>query len=395
MSTGTTRIGAEPRIVPFHRASVGEEEVRAVADVVRSGWLTMGPKTIEFEKLFAEYVGTVHAVAVSSCTAALHLGLEAIGIRAGDEVLVPTLTFTATAEVVTYFGARPVLIDCDPVFFNFDVRDAAHRVTQRTRAILPVHFGGNPCEMTAIHDLAEGAKLEVVEDAAHALPASYQGKKVGSLSKVTAFSFYATKTLSTGEGGMVTTADDAVAERVRLMRLHGMSRDAWKRYSAQGSWRYDVLEAGFKYNMTDLQAALGLVQLTKCDAMRDKRVAIARRYSDILRETDSYVLPQEPGNTEPAWHLYYLLLQEDTWRIGRDQLIRELHQRGVHTSVHFIPLHLHPFYQRLGPYKSGDFPHAENYARRCLSLPIYPGMSSEDVEYVGTCLLDLAAKFRR
>jgi perosamine synthetase len=395
MSTSSTRTTLAARSIPFHRACVGEEEVQAVAEVVRSGWLTMGPKTIQFEQEFAKYVEVRHALAVSSGTAGLHLALEAIGIRSGDEVLVPTLTFAATAEVVTYLGARPVLVDCEPVYFNFDCRDAVQKITCRTKAILPVHFAGNPCEMSTIHALANERELEVIEDAAHALPASYEGKKIGGLSKITAFSFYATKTLSTGEGGMVTTDSDLLAERMRLMRLHGMSRDAWKRYSGQGSWRYEVLDAGFKYNLTDLQSALGLVQLTKCDAMRDKRAAIAHLYSSILGQADSYRTPQVPGNTAPAWHLYYILLETETLVIDRDRLIEELRERGVQASVHFIPLHLHPFYQKLGDYRFGDFPKAEDYWIRCLSLPIYPDMTREDVEYVGECLLDIAAKFRR
>src|SRR6266852_749334 len=233
--------------IPFHRALVGEEEALAVCEVIRCGWMTMGPKTFEFEKKFAEYVGAEHAIAVSTGTAALHLSLEAAGVRAGDEVLLPTTTFTATAEAVTYLGARPVLVDIDPVTMNIDSEDAARRITPKTRAIIPVHLGGQPCDLDEIHELARMHHLRVIEDAAHALPSEYQGRRVGQISEFTCFSFYATKTLTTGEGGMVTTDNSEAAERTRLMRLHGIERDAWRRYGKGGSWSYQILEAGFKY----------------------------------------------------------------------------------------------------------------------------------------------------
>jgi dTDP-4-amino-4,6-dideoxygalactose transaminase len=395
MRTTTSKVESVKRAVPFHRAPVGEEEAQAVAAVVRSGWLTMGPKTVEFEQRFADYIGARHAIAVSSCTAAMHLALEAIGIRPGDEVLVPTLTFAATAEVVTYLQARPILVDSDPMFFNVSPEDAARKITSRTRAIIPVHFAGHPCQMDNILGLAEEHGLAVVEDAAHALPARYRGKKIGTLSRATAFSFYATKTLTTGEGGMVTTNEDSIAERTRLMRLHGMSRDAWKRYSGDGAWQYEVLEAGFKYNFTDIQAALGLVQLAKCDLMHERRQAIASQYTRSLSSFDSFRTPCVADDVEPSWHLYYILIEEESLRIGRDQVMKELQARGVQTSVHFIPLHEHPFYQKLGGHRRGDFPTAEDYSARCISLPIYSSMSSDDVDSVIYCLEEIAREFRR
>ena len=249
--------------VPFHRASLGEEEIQAVSEVLRSGWLTMGAKTFEFERQFAEYIGVKHAVAVCSGTAALHLSLEAIGLQSADEVLLPTNTFTATAEVVTYFGARPIFVDIDPSTMNMDPRDAEGRITSRTRAIIPVHFAGQPCEMTSLRDLADSHKLHVIEDAAHALPSFYKDQRIGTLGEMTAFSFYATKTLTTGEGGMITTNNESYAKRMQMMRLHGISRDTWNRYVVDGSWRYEVREAGYKYNLTDLQSAIGIVQLAK------------------------------------------------------------------------------------------------------------------------------------
>jgi dTDP-4-amino-4,6-dideoxygalactose transaminase len=379
--------------IPFHRADLGEEEVQAVADVIRSGWLTMGAKTFEFEKQFARYVGASHAVAVSSCTAALHLALEAVGIKSGDEVLVPTTTFTATAEVVTYFGARPVFVDVDPVTLNLDPADAERRITSRTKAIIPVHLAGTPCDMREIAEIARRHGMRVIEDAAHALPSSYQGQKVGSISDLTAFSFYATKTLTTGEGGMITTEDTECAKRLRVMRLHGIARDAWKRYSAEGSWFYEVLEAGYKYNLTDLQAALGLAQLTKCDDMAVRRQRVAERYTDAFQEIDALQVPSVTPDRTTSWHLYILRLNLDHLRTDRNQFIRELADRGVSTSVHFIPLHLKPVYQRQFQYKAGDCPIAEREYQRSLSLPIYSGMREEEIEYVISCVAEVVSEW--
>jgi perosamine synthetase len=369
-------------MIPFHRASLGEEEVEAVADVIRSGWLTMGAKTLEFEKSFASYVGAKNAIAVSSGTAALHLALDAIGLKKDDEVLLPTTTFTATAETVTYVGARPVLVDIRPDTMNLDPRDAARRVTQKTRAIIPVHFGGQPCDMDEIHALAAHHHLHVIEDAAHALPSEYRGKRVGQISEFTAFSFYATKTLTTGEGGMITTDNDDCAARMRMMRLHGISGDAWKRYGKNGTWYYDVVEAGFKYNPTDLQSALGLTQLAKCDALNDTRRRIAERYTAAFKEVSALEPPTVKCDRRTSWHLYVLRLRLEQLRIDRDAFIQELKKRGICTSVHFIPLHFHAYYQRAYGYRKGEFPVAEAEFERCLSLPIYPGMSDGDVDLV-------------
>ena len=377
--------------VPFHAAAMGEEEVRAVSEVIRSGWLTMGARTFEFERQFAAYVGAPYAIAVSSCTAGLHLCLEAVGIKHGDEVLVPTTTFTATAEVVTYLGARPVLVDIDARTLNLDVVDAARKITARTRAIIPVHFGGQPCDLAEIKDLAQTRKLHVIEDAAHALPASYCGKPIGSISELTAFSFYATKTLSTGEGGMVTTSNEDYARRLQVMRLHGISRDAWKRYSAEGSWHYEVIEAGYKYNLTDMQSALGIVQLSKCDAMNQSRHIIAKRYTQAFRSVDVLEVPEILADRTTSWHLYVLRLRLEQLRIDRGRFIQELGERGVSASVHFIPLHLQPLYQRTFNYKEGDFPIAEQEYQRCLSLPLYPTMSEEEVEHVIWAVRDVVS----
>lgn len=381
--------------VPFHRADLGEEEIQAVSDVIRSGWLTMGAKTFEFERQFAAYIGVPHAIAVCSCTAALHLSLEAIGLSHGDEVLVPTTTFTATAEVVTYFGARPVLVDIDAQTLNLDPEDAERKITTCTKAIIPVHFAGTPCDMDAILALARRRDLHVIEDAAHALPSIYHGRQIGSISDLTAFSFYATKTLTTGEGGMITTNNGDFAQRLQVMRLHGIARDAWKRYSAEGSWFYEVLEAGYKYNLTDLQAALGMVQLTKCDRMAEARTKIADRYRSAFQSCEFVELPHVPTDCTTSWHLYVLRLHLGRLCIDHNRFIQELANRGVSTSVHFIPLHLHPFYQNTYGYKAGDLPAAEREYQRSISLPIYPGMREEEIDQVIWAVSDTASSFAR
>jgi dTDP-4-amino-4,6-dideoxygalactose transaminase len=373
---------AEKLDIPFHRALIEDAEVAAVSEVVRSGWLTMGPRTVQFEQEFAAYVGAKHALAVSSCTAALHLCLEAAGIKAGDEVLVPTNTFAATGEVVEYLGARPVLVDIDPVTLNIDVEDAARRVTPRTRAIMPVHFSGQPCDMDEIRSLADKHGLHVIEDAAHSLPASYKGRPVGSISEMTAFSFYATKTLTTGEGGMVTTDDDKLADRVRIMRLHGISRDAWKRYSAEGSWYYEVLAPGYKYNMTDIQSSIGLVQLKKCDRMNEMRRTMVETYNEAFANIPGLQTPVEKSDRRSAWHLYVIRVDEAITGISRDEVINELKRRGIGTSVHFIPLHRHPFYAGKYGYKPEDLPVAHREFGKYLSLPLFPGMSDVEIEHV-------------
>jgi len=390
MITATTT-----KSVPFHLPSIGEEAIGAVVEALKSGWITTGPKTRCFEQEFAHFLGARHAVAVSSCTAALHLCLEAAGLQEGDEVLVPTLTFAATAEVVVYFRAKPVLVDVDPCYFNLSVEDAARKITARSRAVIPVHFAGHPCSMDSIHELAATHGLTVIEDAAHAIPAKYKGQNIGTLSPMTAFSFYATKTLTTGEGGMVTTNDASLADRIALMRSHGMSRDAWKRYSAEGTWRYEITEPGYKYNLTDPQAALGIVQLSHCDEMQRRRREIAEAYQKGLSPLGAYRTPQTAKDVQHAWHLYVVLVEPSALRIHRDQVIEELRQLGIGTSVHFIPLHLHPYYKRTWGYRPGDFAAAEAYFDRCMSLPIYPRMTDEDVDYVIEALHDIYRRFRR
>jgi perosamine synthetase len=368
--------------VPFHRPSIGEEEIAEVVDTLRSGWLTSGPKVARFQREFAAAVSARHAVAVNSATAALHLALEAVGVRAGDEVIIPTYTFTATGEVVTYLGGRPVLADCRADTLNVDVSTIESRITSRTRAIVPVHVAGQVCDMEPILDLARARGLAVVEDAAHALPATYKGRPVGTLGDATAFSFYATKTITTGEGGMVTTERDDYASRIKLMSLHGLSGDAWNRYSAKGHWYYEVTDFGFKYNMTDVAAALGLRQLERMSTFQQRREAIARRYTDSLSDLDTCFVPRDTGLGVHAWHLYILEFNLPALHVGRDRILESLGTKGVGTSVHFIPLHLHPAYRRAYGYAPGDFPAAETAFERACSLPIYPAMTDADVSHV-------------
>lgn len=376
--------------VPFHISPVGEQEVAAVAEVIRSGWLTTGPKTVEFERRFASYVGAKFAVSVSSCTAALHLAYESIGIKPGDEVLVPAVTFAATSEAVVYLGAKPVIVDVDPVTLNISVEDAARKITPRTRAIVPVHYAGQPCNMEEIQVLATANNLEVIEDAAHALPASYRGIPVGAISRITCFSFYATKTLAIGEGGMVTTSDEQIANRIRTMRLHGIGRDAWKRYTAEGSWYYEILEAGYKYNMTDLQSAIGIVQLEKCDVMRQARAAIAARYDAAFATLPFFELPTLLPDRESGVHLYPIRLNLDRLRIDRAEFIERLKQGGIGSSVHFIPLHMHPFYRDRYGYKPSDLPVSMREYKRYISLPLFPTMSREQIENVIATVVEIA-----
>lgn len=380
--------------LPFHRALIEEEEKRAVLEVLESGWLTSGARVKEFESRFASYIGAAHAVAVNSCTAALHLALAALDIGEGDEVIVPTMTFAASGEVILYQKARPVLVDSLVDSANVDPDQVEHAITPRTKAILPVHYAGSPCDMDAILDIARRHSLRVVEDAAHSLPTDYRGRRVGTIGDITCFSFYATKTITTGEGGMITTQDAALADRMRILSLHGISRNAWNRYTAQGSWRYDILEAGYKYNLTDLQAALGLAQLAKCDSMRDRRAAVAAEYGRRLAGQNTFLLPAEPAHASHAWHLYVVQLQPSLLRIHRDQVIEELKERGIGSSVHFIPLHLHSLYQKTLGYRNGQFRNAEDRFERSISLPIYPGMTVEEINRVVEALHEIAAQFR-
>jgi dTDP-4-amino-4,6-dideoxygalactose transaminase len=406
--------GASQHKVPFALPSIGEREIEAVVETLRSGWLTTGPKTRAFEEAFAQAVGARHALAVNSGTGALHLALEGLGVQQDDQVLVPTWTFTATAEVVRYLGAHPIFVDADPATLNIDVTQLEQRIVElkrengdKVKAVMPVHVGGQACEMDKIVGLAAHHRLAIVEDAAHAFPTTVQSasvsaslrtsRMVGSIGHATAFSFYATKTIATGEGGMLTTDDNRLAERVRLMRLHGVSKDAWSRGSSPlPSWYYEVLAPGFKYNLTDVASALGMVQLQRGQELLERRVAIARRYHaafagqvgldpPVLRDPDDVC----------AWHLYIMRLNLDQLTIDRNQFTRELDARGIGCSVHFIPLHLQPYWRDRYRLTPSMFPAASREFARVISLPIYPDMDGSAVDRVIEVVLEIAAQYRR
>ncbi len=365
--------------LPFAAPLLGQEEIDGVVDCLRSGWLTTGMKVKEFEAAFASYVGARHALAVNSCTAALHLALEAHGVGPGDEVITTPMTFTATAAVIEHLGARPVFVDCEPGTLNLDPHGIADRITGRTRAILPVHFAGQSCDQDAIRAIAAEHGLPVVEDAAHAIPTRHRGRRVGSFGNAACFSFYATKNLTTGEGGMVVTDDDALMARMRLMHLHGMSRDAWKRYMQNGAWSYEILAPGFKYNMTDIAAAIGLGQLRQCDAFHRRRAEIARRYDEAFAELDGLHTPPVADRDGHAWHLYVVQVDEDRLGLDRAAFIEHLVRCRIGVSVHFIPLHVHPYYRDRYGFAPQDYPNALAAYRRIVSLPIYARMTDDDV----------------
>lgn len=383
---------------------MGPEEEREVLDTLRSGWITTGPKAKRFEREFAEYVGAKHALAVAHCTGALHLALWALGIGPGDEVITTPFTFTATAEVLGYLGAKPVFVDVDPGTFNInparieEVLESGQH--QRVRAIEPVHFAGHPCDMDRICGIARRYGLKIVEDAAHAAGAArhMEGRgmvKIGSIGDATCFSFYATKNFTSAEGGAITTEDGELAEKILVASLHGMNRDAWKRYDKSGSWYYEIHDTGFKYNLSDVHAAIGLAQLHRADEFMRRRSEVARAYNEAFKGEDALQVPYVEPGIEHAWHLYVLRVRPERLRIGRNQLVEMLRERGVGTSVHCIPLNTMHFYQKNYGYRSGDFPVAEDIYSRCLSLPIYAAMSGDDVNYVIDAVRELIRENRR
>jgi perosamine synthetase len=380
--------------VPFFRPTVEAEEKSAVQQVLDSGWLTTGKVTRQFEEEFARYVGAPHAVAVNSCTAALHLALEAAGTKPDDIVFVPAMTFAATAEVVRYFGARPVLVDCDEVTMCVDPRAMALAVEAwalrgKLRAMLPVHYGGQMAAMEPLHRIARAHGMHVIEDAAHCLPAYYRRsdaeawQPAGRTSSLTCFSFYANKCITTGEGGMAVTDDEQLAERMRVMSLHGLSKSAWNRFESKGSWYYEIVAPGFKYNLTDIASALGRAQLAKAGRLWRERCVLARRYAGRLAALAEFVeTPVELENRQSSWHLYPIRLHLQNLAIDRAQFIDEMKQRGVVCSVHWMPLHRHPYYRELYGYREGDMPVADSLWPRLVSLPLFPGMTDAEFEHV-------------
>lgn len=390
-------------IVPFFRPSVSQAEIDDVVDSLRSGWMTTGPKAKRFEADFAHAVGAKHAVAVNSCTAALHLAVEALGLKPGMAVLVPTMTFAATAEIVRYQGAVPILVDCDPSNFNMDLQDAEQKISDlragrlpasiprdaQVVGIIPVHVSGLMMDMQAVHEFAKRHNLWVIEDAAHAFPAAWRPdanapwQRCGeNSSEVACFSFYANKTITTGEGGMAVTDNPALADRMRMMSLHGLSHDAWNRYSGGKAWDYRIVAPGYKYNLTDIAAAIGIHQLVRADEMREKREALARRYCDAFKDCSTFELPVWPENRIHSWHLFPLRLRLDKLSIDRNTFIDELKSRGVGCSVHWRPLHLHPYYAETFGWRPEDFRTATPLWQRLVSLPLFPGMTDDEFNYV-------------
>jgi dTDP-4-amino-4,6-dideoxygalactose transaminase len=381
--------------LPFALPDIDDTEFDEIKESLASGWVTTGPKVRRFEAEFAAAVGAKHAIAVNSCTAAMHLALEAIGLRRGDEVITTPYTFAATAEVIRYFDARPVLVDVDAESLNMRPDALAAAISARTRAIIPIHIAGLPAELDAIQDLARQHDLPIIEDAAHAFPCAYKGRPIGSLSQFTCFSFYATKTITTGEGGMICTDDDRWAERCRIMALHGISKDAWKRYTAEGSWYYEIVAPGYKYNMTDIAAGMGLAQLRKAERMWQRRQAIAARYNQAFADLPALQLPHDRADCQHAWHLYMLRLNLEQLTIDRARFADELKQRNIGISVHFIPLHIHPYYRDTYAYQPKDFPTAYGEYLREISLPIYSKMSDQDVQDVIDVVRDVIGDARR
>jgi dTDP-4-amino-4,6-dideoxygalactose transaminase len=402
--------------VPFLRPDLGEREVEEVVRTLRSGWLTSGPKVRRFEQEFAHAVNARHAVAVNSCTAALHLAVEALGLREGQGVLVPTMTFAATAEVVRYQRAIPILVDCDPVTTNMSLVDAARKLNQLRAGRLPdalpkdlpivgmitVHIGGMMMNLDAVQRFLAAHNLWVVEDAAHAFPAAWRPgpdeawRQCGEgTARVTCFSFYANKTITTGEGGMAVTDDPGLAERMRLMSLHGLSHDAWGRYANGGNWDYQIIAPGFKYNLTDIAASIGIHQLARAEEMRRQRESIASFYLEAFADVEEIELPPEDINCIHAWHLFPIRLRLERLSADRNSFIEELKRSGVGCSVHWRPLHLHPYYRDSFGWTPGDFPTASAVWERLVSLPIFPGMRKDELAHVVRTLKNICTRFRR
>ncbi len=382
--------------LPFSPPSIGEDEIAAVVEALRSDWLTTGPRTGAFESAFAAWhnLPAQGALALNSCTGGLHVALATLGIGQGDEVILPPLTFASVANVVEQMGATPILADVDPATLTLDPAATAQAITPRTRAIIPVHYAGHPAEMDAFRTLAQNHNLRLIEDAAHALSAEYRRQKIGTIGDFTAFSFYPTKNITTSEGGMLTGAPDQIAA-ARLWSLHGLDRDAWKRYSNEGSWYYEVVVPGFKYNMTDIQAALGLAQLNRLAEFQERRRVVAGRYNAAFTNHPSLEPPTVRDYVVPSWHLYVLRLNLETLRIDRAQVMEELKARNIGASVHFIPVHLHPYYRDRYRWAADAFPIAYREYQRMVSLPLFPKMTDADVEDVIAAVFDVVERIRR
>ncbi|WP_346877779.1 MULTISPECIES: DegT/DnrJ/EryC1/StrS aminotransferase family protein [unclassified Clostridium] len=375
--------------LPYSVPLIDDDDINEVVETLKSGWVAKGPRTIEFEKRFAEYTGAKYAIAMNSATAALHIALIAGGVKPGDEVITTPITFAATANTIIHVGAKPVFVDIDPNTFCIDANKIEEKITDKTKAIVPVHYTGHACNMDKIRAIAEKYDLFVSEDAAHAIDTYYKGDLIGKKGDCASFSFYATKNICTGEGGMLTTNREDIAEKARIISTHGMSKAAWNRYGKGGTWRYDIEYPGHKYNMFDIQAALAKTQMNKLDFMQDRRKEIVKKYEEAFSNLDGIKLPPEAEYTTHSWHLYVIRLELDKLTIDRDEFIELMAEANIGTSVHFIPVHLMSYYRETYGYKEGDLPIAENYFDTIVSLPLYPKMTDEDVQDVINVVTDI------
>jgi dTDP-4-amino-4,6-dideoxygalactose transaminase len=367
--------------LPFCRPYIGEEEKHEVLSALESGWLSTGPRVKQFESAIQEYIGTNHSIALSSCTAGLHVALVASGIQPGDEVITSPFTFVSTVNVILHVGAKPIFVDIEPETFNMDVTKLEKHINARTKAIVPVHYAGQACDMDGIMELARKYNLLVIEDAAHGIGTKYKGQLLGSWAdRVTVFSFYATKTMTTGEGGLIATGIEEIAHRARILSLHGITHDAWKRYSSTGSWYYEVMAPGYKYNMTDIQAALGICQLKRLEDFIQRREEICQTYNNAFNSMPEIITPKVSPAARHARYIYPILVEEALLRINRAQFIEALKSENIGTSVHFIPVHLHPYYKEAFGYERGNYPVAESVYDRLISLPLFPHMTAQDIQ---------------
>ena len=373
-------MGKEKNAVPFFVPWISEEDKKAVMQALNSRWLTGGPRTKEFEELFTSYTRSKYSVAVNSCTAALHLAMRALNIGSGDEVIVPVLTFAATANAALFVGAKPIFADIDEKAFNISPREIEQRITEKTKAVIVVHYGGQPCDMKEIMEIAEDHNIEVVEDCAHALGALYRGKNAGTFGAVGCFSFYPTKIITTIEGGMATTEDEQTANKMRVLRDHGMTKTAFDRED-KASWYYDVVDLGYNYRMNEVQAVLGIVQLKRIDDINEKRCAAAKYYTKRLSDIEGIITPYEAEDRTHLYHLYVIRVLQEKFGVNRDELFRNLSASGIGTSVHYTPLHQLTFYKKLCSGKQ-SFPVAERVSKEILSLPLFPTMSKSQIDFV-------------
>ncbi|MDR4503527.1 MAG: DegT/DnrJ/EryC1/StrS aminotransferase family protein [Candidatus Scalindua sp.] len=380
--------------LPFSRPDIGQAEINEVVRVLSSGWITSGPKAASFEKAFAEYVGCPYALALTSCTAGLHLAMEIVDLQPGDEVITTSLTWPATVNMIHLCGGRPVFVDVERETFNLDVSQVEKAVTKRTRAILPVHFAGQACELEKLREICKGHGIVLIEDAAHAIGSEYKGKRIGSGDNMAVFSFHPIKNMTTGEGGMITTHDEETYERLRLLRFHGVDKDAWKRYGSAEKEGYDLIIPGWKYNMTDIQAALGLVQLERLDTMIEKRMTLASLYDDLLMEVEGITRPRRVlYDIRHSWHLYTILVDKEKAGISRDEFMQEMKKRNIGTGIHFLAVHQLSFYRKHYPLPDGSLPETVFISERVVSLPLYSGMNESDVHDVVAAIRDIIEKF--